>query len=45
MTERGIERDRFNYVTFTPVTTAALRLEAQLQPKFSSGILEWKTSQ
>jgi len=33
-------RDQFNRVTFTPVTTTALRLEVQLQPKFSGGILE-----
>lgn len=25
-----------------PVTTTALRLEIQLQPKFSGGILEWR---
>ena len=35
-------RDQFNRVTFKPVTTAALRLEAQLQPGFSSGVLAWK---
>ena len=28
-------------VTFKPVTTAALRLELQLLPKFSSGVYEW----
>ena len=26
----------------SPVTTTALRLEVQLQPNISSGILEWK---
>ena len=31
-----------NRVTFTPVTTTALRLEVQLQPHFSGGILEWR---
>jgi uncharacterized protein len=36
------ERDRFNRVTFAPVTTTALRLEVQLQPNFSGGILEWQ---
>jgi hypothetical protein len=30
-------------VTFTPVTTTALRVEATLQRGFSGGILEWKT--
>jgi uncharacterized protein len=39
----GTQRDRYNRVTFTPVTTSALRLEVQLQPDFSGGILEWKT--
>jgi hypothetical protein len=38
----GVQRDQFNRVTFTPVTTTALRLEVQLQPKFSVGILEWR---
>ncbi|MCY2991354.1 MAG: glycoside hydrolase family 127 protein [Planctomycetota bacterium] len=28
-------------VTFTPVTTAAIRLEIQLSPGFSSGVYEW----
>lgn len=34
--------DQFNELTFTPVQTTALRLEAELQPEFSAGILEWK---
>jgi hypothetical protein len=38
----GIERDRFNRVTFTPMTTGALRLEVQSQQGFSAGILEWR---
>ncbi|MCX6899144.1 MAG: hypothetical protein NT105_10620 [Verrucomicrobia bacterium] len=38
----GVKRDQLNRVTFTPVTTTALRLEVQLQPKFSGGILEWR---
>jgi hypothetical protein len=38
----GVKRDQFNRVTFPPVTTTALRLEVQLQPKFSGGILEWR---
>ena len=32
----------FNRVTFNPITTPALRLEAQLQSDFSAGILEWR---
>ncbi len=41
-TDFGVKRDQFNRATFTPVTTTALRLEVQLQPKFSGGILEWR---
>lgn len=37
----GAELDRFNRVTFEPVETTALRLEVQLQPDWSGGILEW----
>lgn len=40
--EYGVERDTFNRVTFEPVETTALRLEVQLQPGFSAGILEWR---
>jgi len=38
----GVAKDKFNKVTFQPVTTTALRLEVQLQPGFSGGILEWR---
>ena len=38
----GVAPDSFNEVTFEPVTTDALRLEVQLQPGFSGGILEWR---
>jgi uncharacterized protein len=38
----GVEKDRYNAVRFAPVTTAGLRIELQLQPKFSGGVLEWK---
>jgi hypothetical protein len=34
--------DRFNRVTFDAVETKALRIEAQLQPEWSGGILEWR---
>ena len=40
--EYGTKSDQFNQVNFTPVTTRALRIEVQLQPNFSAGILEWK---
>jgi DUF1680 family protein len=42
--EFGTDMDRFNRVTFDPVETAALRIEVQLQPEWSGGILEWKVS-
>jgi hypothetical protein len=38
----GVEKDRFNRVTFEAVTTRGLRLEVELQPDFSGGILEWR---
>ena len=38
----GVEEDKLNKVTFTPVTTSALRLTVQLQDNLSAGILEWK---
>jgi hypothetical protein len=38
----AVELDRFNRVDFSPVTTAALRLEVTLQPQWSAGIQEWK---
>jgi DUF1680 family protein len=38
----GAELNRYNRVTFTPVETKALRLEVELKPNWSSGILEWK---
>jgi hypothetical protein len=38
----GVERDRYNRVTFVPVTTPRLRLELTMQPKWSAGLQEWK---
>lgn len=40
----GTEKDRYNHVSFRPVRTSGLRLEIQLQEKFSAGILEWKVN-
>lgn len=37
----GVEMDKPNRVTFDPIETTALRIEAQLQPEWSAGILEW----
>jgi hypothetical protein len=36
------ERNAWNTVTFTPVTTTGLRIELAMQPKFSAGLQEWK---
>jgi hypothetical protein len=38
----GVSKDTFNRVEFEPVKTNGIRLEVQLQPKYSGGILEWK---
>jgi hypothetical protein len=38
----GTELNKYNRVTFAPVECNGIRIEAQLQPDFSSGILEWK---
>ena len=38
----GVAKDKFNAVSFKPVTTTALRIEVQLRPNVSGGILEWR---
>jgi len=38
----GTDLNKYNRVTFAPVECNGLRIEAQLQPKLSAGILEWK---
>jgi hypothetical protein len=38
----GVAKDSYNWVSFEPVRTAALRLEIQSRDEFSSGILEWR---
>ena len=38
----GVKADTMNQITFAPVTTTAVRLDTQLQPQFSAGILEWQ---
>ena len=38
----GVKTDTFNTTTFHPVTTRAIRMEAQLQPNFSAGVLQWR---
>jgi hypothetical protein len=34
--------NKYNKVSFKPVETTGIRIEAQLRPGFSAGILEWK---
>jgi hypothetical protein len=38
----GTLKDTFNRLEFSAVTTNGLRLEVQLQPGYSGGILEWE---
>jgi len=38
----GTELDRYNRIEFAPVETTALRIEAQLQPDVTAGLLEWQ---
>ncbi|HYO08910.1 MAG TPA: glycoside hydrolase family 127 protein [Tepidisphaeraceae bacterium] len=39
------KKDAFNRVTFKPVRTTALRLEVQLKPKVSGGVMEWRVEE
>ena len=38
----GVAKDQWNEVLFEPVVTDGLRLQAEMQPNFSGGILEWR---
>ncbi len=38
----GVAGGKWNTTTFAPVETTVLRLEFDSQPKFSTGILEWR---
>lgn len=40
----GIAPDKFNHVSFAPVTTASLRLVAKLPDKATSAIYEWRVN-
>jgi hypothetical protein len=40
----GVEKDKFNRVALTPVTTKQLRIVVRLRPEFSGGILEWRVA-
>jgi DUF1680 family protein len=41
----GTELDQFNKVSFEPVTTRELRLEAKLKPGYSGGVLKWRITE
>lgn len=38
-------KDTFNRLAFEPVLTTALRVEVELQPGFSGGLLEWRVTE
>jgi len=38
----GVARNAWNAVAFTPITTAALRIELSMQQGFSAGLQEWR---
>jgi hypothetical protein len=40
-----VRKDQYNTVQFEEVQAEGLRLEVQLQPKYSGGVLEWKVNQ
>ncbi|MCK4660869.1 MAG: glycoside hydrolase family 127 protein [Phycisphaerae bacterium] len=40
----GVEKDRFNKTMFDAIHTDAVRLEVQLRPGFSGGVLEWRVN-
>lgn len=37
-----VEKDKYNTVRFSPVVTKGIKIEIKSQPRFSSGIQEWK---
>jgi hypothetical protein len=41
----GVKKDAWNNLKFLAVEATALRIEVQLQPGFSGGILEWKVGE
>ncbi len=42
--EYTVSKDRFDKITFKPVTTTGLRLEVQLKPDWSGGLESWKVN-
>jgi hypothetical protein len=41
----GTKRNAWNQIRFPAIETTGLRLNTQLQPQFSGGILEWKVTE
>ena len=41
----GTKKDEYNTVRFKPVVADGLRIEVQLQPNYSAGVLEWKAGE
>ncbi len=37
----GVDRNKYNKIAFTPVTTTGLRLEVKMRQRWSTGIQEW----
>ena len=42
VTAYGVEKDRFNKISFSPIETDGVKIEIQLLPDYSVGIFEWK---
>lgn len=40
----GVEKDRYNHVSFEPVVTTDLKLSAKLRDGKSGGVIEWKVN-
>jgi hypothetical protein len=40
--EHAVARNAFNRVAFDPVTTTALRVDLELRPGCSGGVLRWR---
>jgi len=40
----GVEKDKYNHVSFEPVTTTDLKVSAKLRDGKSGGVIEWKVN-
>lgn len=40
----GVEKDKYNHVSFEPVSTTALKVAAKLRDGESGGVIEWKVN-